>query len=165
MDVSQAFLQSGDIHLKGRAMRIPSPMIPFPWEKSVYKPETDVEKIANPQMGFLILRPLYGSREGPRRRFLRLSQIIAGSGMRQLRTYVCFFTWRNRHVLEGLLLEHVDGMVVTGRNVFRATVITAPNRLRAGALGTMYVEKETILPVYKLSCWRMELWRYHENNI
>ena len=137
LDISQAFLQAGNLHPKERIILIPPPMVPLPWKRTLYHPETDLKKVRTSNHGFLLLRPLYGSRDAPMRWFLKLSQILRSAGLRQLQTDVCFFTYHHQQVLDGILLAHVDDLLFTGSPAFHQRVLGALKGLRTGDLETL----------------------------
>ena len=109
----------------------------MPWKKSLHPPDTDLKSLQPSNYGFLLIRPLYGSRDAPMRWFLKLSQILVAAGMRQLQSDVCFFTWHNHGNFEGLLLAHVDDLLFTGSTQFHSLVLTALKSLRTGELETL----------------------------
>ena len=137
LDISQAFLQAGNLHPSERVILLPPPMVPLPWKKKLHHPEMDLKKVPRHNHGFLLLRPLYGSRDAPMRWFLKLSQVLRAAGLRQLKTDVCFFSYHKNHVLEGLLLAHVDDLLFTGSQSFHEIVISALKGLRTGELETL----------------------------
>ena len=59
IDISQAFLQSSDLHPKGRVVVIPPPKIHLPWAVKLPPMNHDASQIAH-KGRFLLLRPLYG---------------------------------------------------------------------------------------------------------
>ena len=136
LDVSQAFSQAGHVNRAGSAILIHPPMVKLPRGESLHPPGTDLEKIQSPRRGFFLLRPLYGSRDAPVRRFLKLSHVLASSGIRQLQSDVCFFTWHNRGRFEGLLLAHVEDLLFTGCPISQQKVSAVLKTLRTGELET-----------------------------
>ena len=144
LDISQAFLQAGNLHPAERVILIPPPTIRLPWQKSLYAPDTDLKAVARPNHGFLLLRPLYGSRDAPMRWFLKLSDVHLSAGFRQLQSDVCFFTWRNHGLLEGILRAHVDDLLFTGSEEFRRKVITVWKKFRTGEMGALAVQSPLV---------------------
>ena len=83
LDISQAFLQAGNLNNHDRMIVLPPPMIKFPWKKSLHDHTVELKSLPVSEYGFLLLRPLYGGRDAPMRWFLKLSQVLTEAGLRQ----------------------------------------------------------------------------------
>lgn len=87
--------------------------------------------------GFLLLRPLYGGRGAPTRRFPNLSQVLTDAGLRQTQSGVRIFTFSVNPVLDGVLLAHVDDLLFAGSGNFTTLLMNALAAFRTGELETL----------------------------
>ena len=50
---------------------------------------------------------------------------------------VCFLTWHNQGMFEGVLLAHVGDLLFTGSGVFRHLIASASESLRTGEVADL----------------------------
>ena len=92
VDVSQAFLQSDNLAESDRCIIIPPSMIPMPWQGKLHNPDVNIKMLPSPTHGFLILRPLYGTRDAPLRWFIKLAKCLTHMGLRQMKADICTYS-------------------------------------------------------------------------
>ena len=133
VDVSQAFLQSDNLAESDRCIVIPPVMVPMPWKGELYPPETNLNQVPPPRHGFLILKPLYGTRDAPLRWFVKLPKVLIQSGLRQLKSDICMYSKLDSSKrICGFLIVHVDDLLYTGTTEFLALVKKVVAQFRVG---------------------------------
>ena len=76
--------------------------------------------------------------------FLKLSQVSTKAGIRQTQADICIFTYSPNHLLDGILLAHVDDLLFTGSKSFITLVINALKAFRTGDLETLTTQAPII---------------------
>ena len=130
---SQAFLQSDNLAESDRRIVIPPAMAPMPWKGQLHSPETNLNHVPPPRYGFLILKPLYGTRDAPLRWFVKLSKVLIQSGLRKLKSDICMYSKLDSlGQICGFLIVHVDDLLYTGTTEFLALVKKVVAQFRVG---------------------------------
>ena len=140
LDISQAFLQEGNLHNHDRMVVLPPPMIKLHWGKSLQPPDTELKSLPISAYGRLLLRPLYGGRDAPMRWFQKLPQVMTDDGILESQSDVCIFTHSADRLLGGLLLAHEGGLLFTEPKTPIALLTTALETFRNGDLEDLAVK-------------------------
>ena len=112
-------------NLTQRSVRFfPPPLLgKLHWAKSLRPPGTEMGRSKSPTRRFLLLRPLYGSRDTHMRPCVELSHVLVSVGVIQFQSHVCLSTWDNRGQFEFLLLAPLGDLLFTGTTEFLENVI------------------------------------------
>ena len=133
VDASQAFLQSDNLAESDRCIAIPPSMGPMPWKGQLHPPETNLSHVPAPTHGFLIPKPLYGTRDSPLRWFVKLSKVLIQSGLRQLKSDICMYSKIDSlGRICGFLIAHVDDLLYTGATEFLSLIKRIVSQFRVG---------------------------------
>ena len=89
LDISQDFLQSGNMRPEDRMSALPPTMAARPWAGHIPPQNTDLKAPAPSQHGFLLLRPIYGGRDAHVRCWVTLYKRLRAQGYRKLQCDVC----------------------------------------------------------------------------
>ena len=139
----QAFLPSDNLSDADRRIVIPPSMIPLPRKGKLRIAEINLRPFPIPSHGFLILRPLYGTRDSPLRWFAKLSKCLIHMGLRQMKadifTYSILDSMGN---ICGFVIVHVGDILYTGTSEFLGLVKKTVSHLRAGVVEVSTREKE-----------------------
>ena len=141
VDVSQAFLQSESLSESQRLVVIPPPYVQLPWRGFLPDKKREMKSLPAHSRGFLLLKPLYGGRDAPMRWFLTLSKRLRLAKLRQLKTDVCIFSRLsvNDSLLDGLLIIHVDDIMITGTAQFIQDAVRIISTFKTGAVEELSV--------------------------
>ena len=109
VDVSQAFLQSGNVAVGDKYLIEIPDYIAIPWQEKL---NPHAERGTNRPEAFLMHRSSYGLRESPLRWFIHLSKTLRAGWFRQLGTDICLMiTYRNGFPRVWLLC-YVDDILI-----------------------------------------------------
>ena len=84
------------------------------WEEVAHSPETDLESPPPETYGFLILWPLYGTRDAPLRWPTKLPDALIRMGLRQMNSKL-----DSPRKICGFVIVHVGDLLYTGPLDFR----------------------------------------------
>ena len=85
-----------------------------------------------PSHGFLILKPLYGTRAAPLRWFMKLRKALIRCGLRRLKSDIFMYSRLEKGELAGALVIHVGDILYVGNPPFIATVESEIKQFRSG---------------------------------
>ena len=144
VDVSQAFLQSESLSESQRLVVVPPPYVQLPWAGHLAAKDRDMKSLPSHSRGFLLLKPLYGGRDAPMRWFLTLSKRLRSVNFRQLKMDVCIFSRLSTDdsLLEGLLIIHVDDIMITGTSKFIQDAVRIISTFKIGEVEELSVSHE-----------------------
>ena len=141
VDVSQAFLQSDNLSESDRRIVIP-PLMALGWGDSRH--EYQLKDFTPPSHGFLIIKPLCGTRDAPLRWFVRLRKAFIQVGLRQMKSDICMYSRVEAGEFQGAMLIHVGDILYTGTREFITVVESAIKQFRIGGIGKLTQEKGSI---------------------
>ena len=151
LDVSQAFLQSDNLAESDRCIVIPPNMVKLPWTGELHSPTVNLKNLPPPTHGFLILKPLYGTRDAPLRWFMKLRKSLLSKGLRQMKSDICMYSMIESDELIGALIIHVDDILYVGNSRFINLVESAIKQFRVGETEILTQEKELLLPDWRFN--------------
>ena len=80
--------------------------------------------------GFLIPKPLYGTRGAPLRRRVKLRKSLFRKGLRQMKSDICTYSMLGNHELIGELIIHVGDILYAGDKKFIVLAESAIKQFR-----------------------------------
>ena len=154
LDISQAFLQSGNLRPEGRLIGLAPDMASLPWNGSLPPIGTDLKNKPKNCYGFLLLRPFTGGAMPRCDGGLRYRRECDVTAPPHLKSDVCMFTkYDCRGSLSAFVVCRVGDILFTGTDVELGNVEKALRTFRAGktahlALGTPIVYTGLLLELF-----------------
>ena len=122
VDASQAFPRSDNVAESDRLIVLPPAMVPMPWKGELHPQGVNLNRVPPPSLGFLISKPLYGTRESPLIWFLKLPKVSIQFGRRQVKSDIRMYSrLDSQGVICGFLIVRVDCPLYTGPTEFSVT--------------------------------------------
>ena len=118
-------------------------MIFAPWEGKLHIRDANLRELPSPSHGFLISRPMYGTRDAPVRQLMKLSKCLIHMGLRRMKADICTYPKLDAMGnICGFVIVQVGDILYTGASEFLDLVKKTVSQFRAAGWKLRFAKKE-----------------------